>query len=84
MGSGGRGAGEENISLSPSSPSSPSSPLSPSSPSSPGNSKSPEQLSIMFPIQPSGLSILDKFKQPHSFGRMLHRNETSKNPLTFI
>jgi hypothetical protein len=53
------------------------------SPSSPGNSKSPEQLSIMFPIQPSGLSILDKFKQPQNFGRMLHRNETSKNPLAF-
>ncbi len=37
----------------------------------------------MFPIQPSGLSILDKFKQPQNFGRMLHRNETSKNPLAF-
>ena len=37
----------------------------------------------MFPIQPSGLSILDKFKQSQNFGRMLHRNETSKNPLTF-
>ncbi|WP_230966336.1 hypothetical protein, partial [Nostoc sp. NZL] len=41
-------------------------------PSSPGNSKSPEQLSIMFPTQASGLSILDKFKQPQSFGCMLH------------
>lgn len=35
----------------------------------------------MFPIQPSGLSILDKFKQLQNFRRILHRNETSKNPL---
>jgi hypothetical protein len=29
----------------------------------PGNTKSPERLSIMFPTQPSGLSILDKFNK---------------------
>ncbi|BBD68711.1 hypothetical protein NIES4072_39660 [Nostoc commune NIES-4072] len=38
------------------------------SPLSPGNNKG--QLSIMFPTQASGLSILDKFIQPQSLGCM--------------
>ncbi|MEH2082362.1 MAG: hypothetical protein V7K89_20980 [Nostoc sp.] len=67
-----RGAGKKYTSC-------PPCPLVSPCPPSPGNSKNPEQLSIMFPTQPSELSILDKLIQPH-IGRMLHGNNIKKSP----